>query len=95
MPYNYYQLTRVIAMTTFLLIAYDEYKNRSNYWAIIWFTSAIVINPIFKISLNKKSWNVLDIIWIVLIILSICLNWKNKNAEDINKNKEFVDDKIK
>lgn len=79
MPYNYYQMTRIVAMITFFLLAYNEYVNKRNYWAIIWLISAIVINPVFKVSLNKKSWNILDVMWIFLIIVNFLeLMYKNK-----------------
>jgi hypothetical protein len=70
MPYAYFQLVRFIGMVGFGILAAGEYQKRQT-WFIIWLCSAILINPIFKISLGREIWNVVDVIWAILLVASI------------------------
>jgi hypothetical protein len=81
MPYNYYQMTRIVAMTTFFLLAYKEYVDKRSLWAIVWLVSAVVTNPVLKVSLNKRSWNILDIMWVLLILIGFYADSKRIKAE--------------
>ena len=79
MPYGYYQLYRFAAMVGFFYLAYQE-QNRK-IWFIIWVISGLLVQPFFKISLGRELWNVVDVIWAILLILSIfkfdkTIKWK-------------------
>ena len=67
--YGYYQFVRFSGMVGFGVLAYDEYK-KSRTWAVIWLSSAILINPIIKIALGRELWNIIDVIWVILLIIS-------------------------
>jgi len=71
MPYNYYEIMRFIGMIGFTLLGYNELKRENNSFMIIWFASALLINPFFKLALGRGLWNVIDIIWVLLLLLSI------------------------
>lgn len=47
------------------------YWEEDNAWGIIFLLSAILINPIFKIALGRELWNILDVIWAIMLIASI------------------------
>jgi len=70
MPYGYYQLVRFLGMIGFAVLGYVS-LNKSNLWAVTWFSSALLINPIFKISLGRDIWNVVDIVWVILLVISM------------------------
>lgn len=70
MPYGYFQLVRFLGMVGFAILAYNTYKKNQT-WFVIWLASAILINPIFKISLGREIWNIVDVIWSILLIASI------------------------
>ncbi len=70
MPYGYYQLVRFLGMLGFFYLAYVDYKTNRNSWAIFYIISAILINPIFKISLGRELWNIVDIIWAIVLLSS-------------------------
>ena len=70
MPYGYFQLVRFCGMAGFAYLALEAWEEE-NYWAIIFLLSAILINPIFKISLGRELWNVVDVIWAVMLLVSI------------------------
>lgn len=68
LPYGYYELLRTIATILFIVYGINEYRRKNERWAIVWFGSALLINPIFKIALGKILWKVMDIIWGILLL---------------------------
>ena len=78
--YGYYELVRFLGMVGFGILAYDNYENNKT-WFVIWLSSAILINPIFKIALGRELWNIVDIIWAILLIVSIFIKTENKKNE--------------
>ena len=76
MPYGYYQLVRFIGMIGFGLFAFTAYNRQDNFHFIIWLASAILINPIFKISLGREIWNIVDVIWAIWLLVSIKIEKK-------------------
>ena len=70
MPYGYYQFVRFIGMISFGLLAFE--KNQT--WFVIWISSAILINPFLKIALGRDIWNIIDVIWVILLVVSMILN---------------------
>jgi hypothetical protein len=76
MPFGYFQLVRFIGMIAFGILAYNNFeKNQS--WFIIWVGSSILINPFFKIALGRMIWNVVDLIWVALLVISLLKNKEN------------------
>ena len=73
--YGFYQLARFLGMIGFGILAYNDFEDDKN-WFIVWLSSLILINPFFKISLGREIWNLVDIIWILLLIFSIFNNRK-------------------
>ena len=74
--YGFYQFVRFIGMIGFGILAYNEYEKNTNLF-LIWLSSLILINPFFKIALGKEIWNVVDIVWVVVIAYSL-LNRKHE-----------------
>lgn len=74
MPYGYYQLFRLIAFGAFAYLAYVEQEDKG--WLTVWVISALLVQPIFKIALGREIWNVVDVIWSVLLIVSAILRSK-------------------
>ena len=72
MPYGYYQFVRFLGMIGFGLLAFDNYQKNQT-WFVIWISSALLINPFFKIALGRDMWNIIDVIWAVLLIVSMIL----------------------
>ena len=67
-------------MIGFGILAYDNYENNKT-WFVIWLSSAILINPIFKIVLGRELWNIVGIIWAILLIVSIFIKTENKETK--------------
>ena len=74
--YGFYQLVRFLGMIGFGILAYNEYEENKN-WFVVWISSLILINPFFKIALGRELWNIVDVIWVILLLFSIYK--KNKN----------------
>ena len=67
--YGYYQFVRFIGLIGFSILSYQQYK-KNDIWFVIWLASAILINPFFKIALGRTLWNILDVLWSILLIYS-------------------------
>lgn len=76
MPYGYYQLYRFIAMCVFFYLAYKEQDKEV--WLFIWIVSGLLVQPFFKIALGSEIWNIVDVIWSILLIFSIFKSTKTK-----------------
>lgn len=77
--YGYYQLVRFLGMVGFGILAFNSYEKNKT-WFLIWLSSAILINPIFKIALGRELWNIVDIIWAILLMVSIFIK-ETKDTE--------------
>jgi hypothetical protein len=71
MSYGYYQLVRFVGMVTFGLLAFSYYQNKQNGWMYFYGSSAILLNPIFIISLGRTIWKIVDVILVIIIIVNI------------------------
>ena len=71
MPYGYFQLVRFIGMVGFIALAYIDKENKQMSITIFWIFSAVLINPLFKVSLGRTIWNFVDIFWAFVLLSSI------------------------
>ena len=76
LPYGYYQFVRFIALVGFAFLSYQSYERNDKSFAFIFAALAILFQPIFKISLGREIWNVIDVIVGVGLIITIF--WKRK-----------------
>ena len=71
MPYGYFQFVRFLGMIGFGFLACQEKEKGNDGYFFLWLGSAILINPIFKISLGREFWNVVDVIWVILLLTTL------------------------
>jgi len=76
MPYGYFQLIRFLGMTGFAWLAYIDNSKKDKTLFIIWIASAVLINPVIKIALGRTIWNVVDVVWAILLTASILVDKK-------------------
>jgi len=81
--YDYFQLVRFLGMVGFAVLAFDQYKKNQAYF-VLWLASALLINPFIKIALGRSTWNVIDVILAVILIISIFTPVKNIFVKKIN-----------
>jgi lipoprotein signal peptidase len=72
MPYSYFQLVRIIACMGFSFMAFRENESQHTVKAWAFAICAVLFNPMIKIHLSRTSWNIVDaLIALGLIILMI------------------------
>lgn len=81
--YGYYQLVRYLGMIGFLILA--NYDRNNKYLIVLWISSAILINPFIKISLGRTIWNILDIIWGLILIITMIYERTNNKKNIVNR----------
>ena len=72
MPYGYYQLYRFLAVVFFFYLAFTERESKE--WMFIWVVSGLLVQPFFKVALGREIWNIIDVIWAILLTISIIKN---------------------
>ena len=71
MPYGYFQLVRFIGMTGFIVLSYLGQEKENKSIIIFWICSAVLINPIFKVALGRTIWSIIDVIWAIILLITI------------------------
>jgi hypothetical protein len=69
-PYGYFQFVRFIAMIVFGLLAAKASQERNQNEMIIFGALALLFQPIFKISLGRELWNIVDVIVGIGLLIS-------------------------
>lgn len=77
MRYSYFELIRFFGTFGFIYLASINYAEENRWW-YFWTVSALLLNPFLRISLDRLTWNIIDIIWAILLIVSIYLPIKDK-----------------
>lgn len=81
MPYGYYSLVRFVAMIVFGCMAFSFYKKENRLPSVIFGSLALLFQPLFKISLGRTMWNIVDVTVAVILVLI----WYNNHNSYINK----------
>lgn len=71
MPYGYYQFVRFLSLIGFGILAFDAYQKKRQTEVIVYLALAILFQPIFKISLGRTLWNIVDIIVAVGLLVTV------------------------
>ena len=74
MPYGFYQFVRFVALIGFGILAYKANEEDKNTEMIIYGALALLFQPLFKISLGREIWNVVDVIVGIGLIGSLFIN---------------------
>lgn len=71
MPYWYYQLFRIFGTIGFIYLAYLDYISKLKITPQLFVSCAIIINPILKISFDRDTWHIVDLILAIIVIATI------------------------
>lgn len=85
--YGFYQMVRFFGFVGFSILAYHQ-KDKKDTWFFLWLFSALLINPFLKISLGRTIWNVIDVIWAVLLVVNVIYPPKENRAKNNLKTAE-------
>lgn len=77
MPYGYYELVRFLALVGFGYLAIQNYNEKKEVLTFIYVALAILFQPIFKISLGRELWNIVDVIVGSVLIVSLFIKPKD------------------
>ena len=69
MPYGYYMLVRFVMMVACGAMAYRYYTSHKTAAAWIFGALALLFQPIYKIALGRVTWNVVDVLVAILLIV--------------------------
>ena len=81
-PYGYFQLVRFLGMASFIWFAYLDNEKKDKFLVIVWICSAILINPIIKISLGRTIWNIVDLVWAVILLITMIKDFASFEKTD-------------
>ena len=76
MPYWYYELLRIFGTIGFVYLAYQDHKAKLKYTPQIFVAAAILLNPIIKISFGRGTWQIFDLILIMLLLVTLLFEKK-------------------
>ncbi len=79
MPYGFFQLIRFLSLIGFGILAFDAIQKENQTEAIIYIVLAILFQPLFKISLGRTLWNIVDVIVAIGLILAVFNSNKSDN----------------
>ncbi len=71
LPYSYYQLLRIVICGASLFLVWYFIKAKIEWLGWIFIIPAILFNPIFPIYLDKYTWQLVDLIFGSMFILSL------------------------
>jgi len=71
MPYGYYQFVRFIGLIGFVILSYDAFNRHMINEAFLYGALALLFQPIFKISLGRDLWNIVDVVVGIALMISV------------------------
>ena len=78
MPYGFYQLVRFVAAVAFAYLSYDYFKSKKDVMGFAFAALALLFQPLFKVSLGRTLWNLVDILVALGLLYLIIRTFKNK-----------------
>ena len=87
MPYWYYQLLRIFGTIGFAYLAWWYHQTDMKFLFLTFLCSAIILNPIIKISFSRDIWQVVDVILALVTSVSVILEKRlsGKRSKSVNK----------
>ena len=80
LPYGFYQFVRFMALVGFGILAFKSFERDNQTEMIIFIILAVLFQPLFKISLGRTLWNIVDVA-VALYLLFDMLIKKTTNGE--------------
>lgn len=71
MPYGFYQFVRFGALVGFGILAFQANEKENQIEMIIYGVLALLFQPIFKISLGRVLWNIIDVVVGIGLLITV------------------------
>lgn len=68
LPYGAFELIRFASLIGFGYLAYKYYKAHDEGKALVFGALALLIQPFFKLSLGRSTWNLVDVAIVIFIL---------------------------
>lgn len=80
MPYGYYQLLRVLIFCMSFYLAFSESQDKPSawFWGFLFF--ALAYNPIFRLSLGRDIWAVVNVVTAAYFTLHFWIRGRQTNS---------------
>lgn len=76
-PYYYFWHVKIIVSSGCIWMAY---QNRKNWTSLVYLSCATTFQPLFKASFNRITWNIIDVMAAVLLIICVFVLHTQYNA---------------
>lgn len=70
-PYSYYIILRWVVCGVFAYLAYQALEKKQIKWTWILGITALIYNPIFRVSLEREFWSAINLLTILIAIVSV------------------------
>jgi hypothetical protein len=74
MPYQYYEILRVVNTILFAFLAIRAYNVDKYLFIILYIFGSIIFNPFISFTFKKQLWQWIDVLFILILIISLILN---------------------
>ena len=95
MPYGYFTLVRVLATVVFGIYAYRCLAVKKEGPTLVFATLALLFQPFAKVGLNRVTWNIIDVVVAIGLIVLFFWERKNKVKTERGNNPVSPDNSIK
>ncbi len=84
MPYWYYQVVRIFGSIGLGYLAWCDYKSEIQFTPIIFGIGAVLFNPLIKIAFGRTAWHAVDVLFAVILLISIFLPKAKSESVKLN-----------
>ena len=95
MPYGYFTLVRVLATMVFGIYAYRCFAVKKEGLTLVFATLALLFQPFAKVGFNRVTWNIIDVIVAIGLIVLFFWEWKNRAKAERGNHPVSPDNSIK
>ena len=95
MPYGYFTLVRVLATMVFGIYAYRCFAVKKEGLTLVFATLALLFQPFAKVGFKRVTWNIIDVIVAIGLIVLFFWEWKNRAKAERGNHPVSPDNSIK
>ena len=85
MPYGYFMLVRFVMMVAFGWMAYQYYLRQKTVATWTFATLALLFQPIYKIALGRLTWNIVDVVVAIGLIILFFIERKEPPSKPLKQ----------